>query len=279
MSYSIAIRDNFKIYMNRVQQHPVLTSEEELYYAKRWYEEHDLDAAEQLVVANLRFVVKIAYTFKHYRLKFEDLVQEGNLGLMEAVKRFNPFKQVRLVHYAAWWIKSKIQSYVLKMWRLVKIGTTQGQRKLFFKLRQTQQKILKQHIDHEDQVAIIAKSLQVSPREVSEMMSRMDHREYSIDRPITGSETTYDQLLPTSTNIEQEYIERENDQEGYNQIQIGLNTLNPREREIIHNRYYQDQAETYVELGKRLGISKQRVRQLEQGALKKMKKRLIYSEK
>ncbi|MBN2693099.1 RNA polymerase factor sigma-32 [bacterium] len=272
MIQALTLRDNFSLYLEEISRYPLLSESEERELALSWYQFKNLEAAQKLVMSNLRFVVKIAYQFKNYKIKLEDLVQEGNLGLMEAVKRFDPNQNVRLVNYASWWIKSRIQAYILKMWNMVKIGTTQAQRKLFFKLRQTQERILLQHSNHVDIIREVAKELKVKEDEVETMMIRLQKREYSLDRSVSDeNSTTFEDIIPISKNVEDEFIERESESRQQEILSASMDVLNDRERDIISQRFSSTPL-TYQEIGDIYGISKQRVQQIEQNAISKMRK-------
>ncbi len=273
MLNSLAVYDNISIYIKQISNYDLLTEEEEKSLAKKWFYEKDLTAAQKLIVANLRFVVKIAYQYKNYKMKMEDLIQEGNIGLMEAVKKFDPNQGVRLIHYASWWIKSKIQSYILKMWRLVKIGTTQAQRKLFFKLNQTYEKIMQQHIGNSEAVVEVAKELKLKDSQVSEMMIRMNNKEYSLNNSVNDdSSATFEDIIPVNKNVEEDFIEKESLKLNKKILKEGFNLLNDREKDIIKIRFFsKNKSLTYQEIGDKYGISKQRVQQIEKSALNKIK--------
>jgi RNA polymerase sigma-32 factor len=169
--------------MARVNSLPVLTAEEEFDLAVHFQKEHDLNAAEKMVTSNLRFVVKIAHEYRNYGAKLIDLIQEGNIGLMHAVKKFNPYRGYRLISYAVWWIRAYMQNYIIKSWSLVKIGTTQAQRKLFFKLNQAKKKL--QNLSSKNpEFGEIAESLNVKESEIEEMDIRMNARDLSLDANI-----------------------------------------------------------------------------------------------
>lgn len=273
MLNSLAVYDNISIYIKQISSYDLLTEEEEKSLAKKWFYEKDLTAAQKLIVANLRFVVKIAYQYKNYKMKMEDLIQEGNIGLMEAVKRFDPNQGVRLINYASWWIKSKIQSYILKMWRLVKIGTTQAQRKLFFKLNQTYEKIMQQHIGNFEAVVEVAKELKLKDSQVNEMMIRMNNKEYSLNNSVNDdSSATFEDIIPVNKNVEEDFIEKESLRLNKKILKEGFNLLNDREKDIIKIRFFsKNKSLTYQEIGDKYGISKQRVQQIEKSALNKIK--------
>ncbi|HEY5522533.1 MAG TPA: sigma-70 family RNA polymerase sigma factor, partial [Desulfuromonadaceae bacterium] len=189
--------------MNEIRKFPLLSEEEEHRYAVSFFEEKHLTAAHSLITSNLRFVVKVAYEFRHYGLKMLDLIQEGNIGLMMAVRKFNPYKGVRLISYAVWWIKAYIQNHIISSWSLLKIGTTQAQRKLFFKLRQAKSALVGMNDDGEN-VMSAAQSLHVSEQEFSEMEQRMQG-DCSLNAEIPGSDgaTALESLADDRLNQEE----------------------------------------------------------------------------
>src|SRR5512132_320219 len=177
------------MYLAEINKYPLLTVDEEQRRARLYAKSGDLDAAHKLVTSNLRFVVKVAYEYRSYGIKMADLIQEGNIGLMKAVQKFDPDKGIRLISYAVWWIRAYIQNYILKSWSLVKLGTTQAQRKLFFSLARTKRELDKMSAEHGfdsdgEDAAKIAKKLKVKPGEVEEMTQRMEGRDLSLDAPM-----------------------------------------------------------------------------------------------
>jgi RNA polymerase sigma-32 factor len=237
-----------------------LTQEEELDLAKRLREEGDREAAEKLITSNLRFVVKVANEYRSYGLRLMDLIQEGNIGLMLAVKKFDPDKGFRLITYAVWWIKARIQEFVIKNWSIVKIGTTQAQKKLFYKLKQTKAK-LGELADYRT----IAKSLDVKESEVEEMDLRMGARDFSLDATVSeDSNTTHVDLLP-GKDMNQEDIVAEAQERAIvkKDIEDALSSLEERDRFIVEKRLMTDEPMTLREIGAHLGVSRERARQLE----------------
>src|SRR5512132_263455 len=177
------------MYLAEINKYPLLTVDEEQRRARLYAKSGDLDAAHKLVTSNLRFVVKVAYEYRSYGIKMADLIQEGNIGLMKAVQKFDPDKGIRLISYAVWWIRAYIQNYILKSWSLVKLGTTQAQRKLFFSLARTKRELDKMSAEHGfdsdgEDASKIAKKLKVKPGEVEEMTQRMEGRDLSLDAPM-----------------------------------------------------------------------------------------------
>ncbi len=261
-------------YIGAVHQIPVLTSEEERALAVRYRDQEDLDAARELVHSHLRFVVHVARGYNGYGLPLGDLIQEGNIGLMKAVKRFDPEMGVRLVSFAVHWIRAEMHEYILKNWRIVKVATTKAQRKLFFNLRKSKTRLGWMNAA---EVTAVAKDLNVSEREVLEMESRLSGRDIGFDAPSDDdddhappSPAAY--LMAAEEDPSQAY-ERA-DSEG-NQLQLlreGLAELDARSRDIIKRRWLDaDSKITLQELADEYGVSAERIRQIEANALKKMK--------
>lgn len=259
-------------YMRKINASPLLSQEEEYALAVRFYEEQDIDAAHLLVSSYLRYVVKIAKEYNNYGMRMMDLIQEGSIGLMQAVKKFNPYKGFRLSTYAIWWIRSAIQEFILRSWSLVKIGTTTAQRKLFFKLRQS-----KEHIEFldEQEAEKIGATLGVTTREVLEMDGRMSGRDDSLNRPaIEDGDEIQDMLPDQRANQEVLLLASEQDRLEQEGLAKALAGLNEREKSIVTRRLLTDSPMTLEAIGEQLGISRERVRQLEKKALEKMRKSL-----
>jgi len=271
---ALVLRDSISLYMKEVQKHKILSQKEEMILAENWFYKKDKTAAEKLVLSNLRFVVKLAYKFKNYKIKLEDLIQEGNIGLLRAVQTYDPNQNVRLINYASWWIKSKMQAYILKMWNIVKIGTTQAQRKLFFKLKQTKSKILLEHKDTNDLSEKIAKELNLKVKDVEEMQIRISGSEKSIDKPITNNKNSslVSDYLPAKINLEESFINKKLLEENKIKLKKALKLLNEREADILNRRFFNSKKESYQEIGDLYSISKQRVKQIEKSAIEKMRK-------
>jgi len=273
MLANLNVKNSLELYIKEISKYPVLSAKEERELAEKWFYEKDRSAAEKLVLSNLRFVVKLAHKFKSYKIKIEDLIQEGNIGLMRGVQTYDPNQNIRLIHYASWWIKSRMQAYILKMWNIVKIGTTQAQRKLFFKLKQTENKILMEHNNNADLSKKIAKELNLKVKDVEEMQIRLKASEKSIDAPLLeDSNSTYSDYLPAKFNLEEEFIQRKILEENKAKLKKALKTLNDRERDILNKRYFDENKLGYQEIGNIYNISKQRVAQIEKAALKKLRK-------
>ena len=276
-----AITTSLERYLAEISNNPVLSREEEYELAMKYKNDGDLEAAKQLVTSNLKFVVKVANEYKNYGVNMMDIIQEGNVGLMHAVKGFDPTKGYRLISYAVWWIRAYIQNHLIKTWSLVKVGTSQAQRKLFYKLRSTKNMLEKAEgtISQED-YAEIADKLGVTEKDVIEMNQRMTKKDFSLDTEIANeSESTYLDFLSTDENSNQEKIVEKNQIESSikKNIKPALEELKSRERFIIENRVLTDSPMTLEEIGKKYNISRERVRQIESAALNKIKK--IFKEK
>jgi len=265
------VSDSMNLYLAEIKRFPLLSPEEEYRYAIKFYEEKDLESAHTLITANLRFVVKIAGEYRDYGLKMLDLIQEGNVGLMMAVKKFNPHKGFRLISYAVWWIRAYIQNYILSAWSLLKIGTTQAQRKLFFKMNQAKKAIANMNGGEEDLHAT-ALSLDVKESELSEMSQRM-LGEYSLDADSGDGEghTMLESLADDRRNQEELLAEIQDSEQLQEEIATALTSLNEKERYVIEQRVAADTPLTLQEIADHFRISRERVRQIEEGALRKMK--------
>jgi RNA polymerase sigma-32 factor len=263
--------DTLEFYMAQVKQFKLLSREEEYELAMRYHRHGDLDAAQRLICANLRFVVKIAHEYRRYGLKLLDLIQEGNIGLMMAVKKFQPERGLRLISYAVWWIKAYIHNFIIRSWSMVKIGTTQAQKKLFFKLNQARKALAQ--MGEESQPGELADELDVKEEELLEMQQRLNARDASIDIPLTeGSDYTLLNTLPdTRENQEDHYIKNEREENLSAEIQSALSILNERERNIVESRILTEKPLTLQDLADKYQVSRERIRQLEKNALGKLK--------
>jgi RNA polymerase sigma-32 factor len=273
--------DTLDRYVSEINRYKLLSREDEHSLALRFAKEQDLDAAHELVTANLRFVVKVAHEYKGYGLRLLDLIQEGNIGLMMAVKKFEPKRVFRLISYAVWWIRAYMQNFVLKSWSLVKIGTTQAQRKLFYKLRSTQAQIAKldgrqfEDAPHADPAAV-AKALNVDVSEVIEMDQRLSARDFSLDQEIgDDSKLSFVDRLTDDGQLQDETAARnQSDYRLKERVATALKTLNEKERYIVEKRLMADEPLTLREIGERFRISRERARQIEANVIKKVKKLL-----
>jgi RNA polymerase sigma-32 factor len=264
------VTDNMTLYFAEIKKFPILSPEEEYRYATKFYVEKDLDSAHTLITANLRFVVKIATEYRDYGIRMLDLIQEGNVGLMMAVKKFNPHKGFRLISYAVWWIRAYIQNYILSAWSLLKIGTTQAQRKLFFKLNQARKAIT--NMTGEEDLHATALSLDVKESEVNEMSQRM-LGEYSLDAESSNGDghTMLESLVDDRQNQEELLADIQESGQLQQEIATALTNLNEKERYVIEQRVAADTPLTLQEIADHFRISRERVRQIEEGALRKMK--------
>lgn len=265
------VADSLTLYLSEIRKFPLLSEEEEHRFAVKFFEEKDLEAAHSLITANLRFVVKVASEYRHYGMKMLDLIQEGNIGLMVAVRKYNPYKGIRLISYAVWWIRAYIQNHIVSAWSLLKIGTTQAQRKLFFKLREAKDAIRRLG-NGEDDLHATALSLNVSDREVAEMEQRL-HGEASLDAEIPGGDgfTLLENLADDRQNQEEALSEFQESQQLHQQVARVVAGLNEKERFIVEKRISADEPLTLQEIATHFSISRERVRQIEEAALKKMK--------
>ncbi len=265
------------LYIAEINRFPLLTPEEEFALAMRLKKDNDLDAAEKLIVSNLRFVVKIAHEYRSYGLKLTDLIQEGNIGLIHAVKKFDPEKGYRLISYAVWWIRAYIQNYLIKSWSIVKIGTTQAQRKLFFKLGQAK-KQLETISKRNPEFAEIAESLGVKDTEVAEMDLRMGARDLALNELVSedGDTSHMDFLTYEGDDQETALIKHEERSLVKRDIAGALAKLTERESFIIRHRVMADDPLTLQEIGDRYNITRERARQIEKQALKKVQLALPY---
>ena len=264
------VTDSLNLYLAEIKRFPLLSPEEEQRLAIKFYEEKDLEAAHRLITANLRFVVKIAAEYRDYGMKMLDLIQEGNVGLMMAVRKFDPYKGFRLISYAVWWIRAYIQNYIISAWSLLKIGTTQAQKKLFFKLSQAKNAIRRMTgLDDNEATAL---SLDVRESEVAEMEQRM-RGEHSLDAEIVDGDglTLLDSLADERQNQEEQLSELQENTLLQQEIATALSSLNEKERYIIEQRITADTPLTLQEIADHFSISRERVRQIEEGALRKMK--------
>jgi RNA polymerase sigma-32 factor len=265
-------------YLSELQKYPLLTVAEEQKLGRR-YRKGDMAAGHRLVTANLRFVVKVAYEYRSYGLRIPDLIQEGNIGLVKAVQKFDPGKKIRLISYAVWWIRAYIQSYILKSWSLVKLGTTQAQRRLFFSLARARREIEKSSKgdpDHLASVEELAERLRVKPEEVQEMVQRMGGRDLSLDAPTDEDSGSchLDHLASAAVGQDETYERTEESGFIRSHVQEALLTLDPRERFIIERRILGDTKVTLKSLGAHFGFSRERARQLEIRARQKLKSAL-----
>ena len=268
--------DNLSKYLARIRSFPILEKDEEYMLAKAWSEREDVEAAHQLVTSHLRLVAKIAMGYRGYGLPLSDLISEGNIGMMHAVKKFDPERGFRLATYAMWWIKASIQEYILRSWSLVKIGTTAAQKKLFFNLRRLKGKI--NAIDggdlRPDQVTHIAETLDVDESEVISMNQRMSGGDKSLNTPMasdidSGGEWQ-DWIEDNRENQEVAFAEREEFEAQYSVMKDAIESLNPREQRIIQARRLTEPPLTLEDLSEEFEVSRERIRQIEVRAFEKL---------
>ncbi|MGO8711092.1 MAG: RNA polymerase sigma factor RpoH [Rhizomicrobium sp.] len=270
----IAGESGLSRYLSEIKRFPMLEPQEEYMLAKRWREHGDREAAHKLVTSHLRLVAKIAMGYRGYGLPISEVISEGNVGLMQAVKRFEPERGFRLATYAMWWIRAAIQEYILRSWSLVKMGTTAAQKKLFFNLRKVKGKInaLEEGDLHPDQVADIAKKLAVSEEEVVNMNRRLSAPDSSLNAPLrSDSESEWQDWLADDT-IDQEtrLANSEEMDERHDLLTDALGELSERERDIIQARRLREEPATLEELSQKYGVSRERVRQIEVRAFEKL---------
>ncbi len=275
MKHLPVVRNSLESYIMQINKLPLLTQEEEFELAVRYRKYDDLDAVQKLITSNLRFVVKVAFEYKSYGIKILDLIQEGNIGLMMAIKKFDPYKGYRFISYAIWWIRAYIQNFIIKNWSLVKIGTTQAQKKLFYKIGKVR-KALESNRENEKKYEVLAKDLDVAKEDIIEMEQRMSSRDLSLDAPFDDSQelTHFDLLKETSPNQEEVLGEEEEKKILQNNVQSAMKHLNDKEEYVIKNRIMADSPLTLQEIGNHLKLSRERVRQIEIEALKKLKKEM-----
>ncbi|MDC0394510.1 RNA polymerase sigma factor RpoH [Alphaproteobacteria bacterium] len=267
---------NLSKYLARIRSFPMLGQDEEYMLAKAWSDRDDVEAAHKLVTSHLRLVAKIAMGYRGYGLPLSDLISEGNIGMMHAVKKFDPERGFRLATYAMWWIKASIQEYILRSWSLVKIGTTAAQKKLFFNLRRLKGKI--DAIDggdlKPDQVTYIADTLEVSESDVVSMNQRMSGGDKSLNSPMAsdldGGGEWQDWIEDERENQEVEFAEKEELEAQYSVVKEALKSLNNREQRIIHARRLTEPALTLEELSEEFSVSRERIRQIEVRAFEKL---------
>jgi RNA polymerase sigma-32 factor len=272
-STSIARQSPLQLYLREIAKYPLLTPEEEYEAAVKHYEDDDVTQAHRLVTANLRLVVKIANEFNQAQANLLDLIQEGNHGLMKAVKKFNPYKGVRLSSYASWWIKAYILKFIMENKSHVKIGTTQAQRKLFYNLKKETEKLIQQY-DHAD-VKLLASNLNVRESDVIEMQQRLSAPDHFLDAPISDGEGASDKysdiLIVDQEPVDEQIADRELTNILKEDIADFKKTLEQRDLELFESRIYSENPETLKAFGDRHGISRERARQIEARIIKKLK--------
>ena len=271
---SLARYDPLQHYMAEIRRYRYLTKEEEMRLAIKYKEEGDLDAISKLIMANLKLVIIIAMEYKRIGINMMDLIQEGNLGLMQAVKKFDPYRNLRLVTYATWWVKAYMLRYIMNNWRLVKIGTTQAQRKLFFNLMKEKARL--EALGYEAGPKLLASELGVKEKEVIEMDQRLGSQDMSLDEPL--SEDSESTLLNVLSSGETAVVDRLADDQVSSifkeKVAEFSEGLNDRDLDILQNRILSEEPKSLSEIGRKYDISKERVRQLEGNIIKRLKEYL-----
>lgn len=272
---TVAVESGLTAYMREIAKFPVLTIKEEVELAGRWREQGDAEAAHRMVTSHLRLVAKIAMGYRHYGLAVADLISEGNIGLMRAVRKFEPERGVRLATYAMWWIKAAITEYILASWSLVRTGSAMAQKKLFFKLRRIKAQMGfygEGDLDSDD-ARRIASALKVSASDVVDMNRRLAAPDASLNTPLSEDSTLerQDLLVDEAPNQETVYGDQEDAALRHRLLDQAMETLSPRERQIIKARQLATSPVTLDDLGRDLGVSRERVRQIEAAAMTKLK--------
>ena len=284
-NYNLPVLSNeggLSAYLAQIKKFPMLAAEEEYMLAKNWRTTGNIKSAEKLVTSHLRLVAKIAMGYRGYGLPVNEMISEGNVGLMQAVKKFKPEKGFRLATYAMWWIKAAIQEYIMRSWSLVKIGTTTAQKKLFFNLKKIKNKIApKSEGDLKDEhVTEIANKLTVSKDEVVSMNRRLSGKEFSLNSPIgEGGDEWQDWIEDKESDHELKFAQREEMKQRKNLLTDSIKILNDREKEIIYARRLNEEPTTLENLSKKYKISRERVRQIENKAFEKLQKHMLNSAK
>ena len=267
-------------YLAQIKKFPMLAAEEEYMLAKNWRNTGNIKSAEKLVTSHLRLVAKIAMGYKGYGLPVSEMISEGNVGLMQAVKKFKPEKGFRLATYAMWWIKASIQEYILRSWSLVKIGTTTAQKKLFFNLKKVKNQIApKSEGDLKDEhVTEIADKLSVSKDEVVSMNRRLSGKEFSLNAPIgEDGDEWQDWLVDKELDHDLKFAQKEEMKQRKDLLSDSIKILNDREKEILYARRLNDEPTTLEDLSKKYKISRERIRQIENKAFEKLQKHMLNS--
>ena len=269
-------------YLAQIKKFPMLDAEEEYMLAKNWKATGNVKSAEKLVTSHLRLVAKIAMGYKGYGLPLNEMISEGNVGLMQAVKKFEPEKGFRLATYAMWWIKASIQEYILRSWSLVKIGTTTAQKKLFFNLKKIKNQIAPNTEGdlRDEQANEIAQKLSVSKDEVVSMNRRLAGKEHSLNAPIgEDGDQWQDWIVDKEMDQELKFAQKEEMDQRKDLLQDSIKVLNDREREILYARRLADETITLEDLSKKYKISRERIRQIENKAFEKLQKHMLNSTK
>jgi len=284
-SYNLPTLSNeggLSAYLAQIKKFPMLDAEEEYMLAKNWKQTGNLKSAEKLVTSHLRLVAKIAMGYKGYGLPVNEMISEGNVGLMQAVKKFEPEKGFRLATYAMWWIKASIQEYILRSWSLVKIGTTTAQKKLFFNLKKLKNQIApKSEGDLKNEhVTEIANKLNVKEDEVISMNRRLAGKEHSLNAPVgEDGDQWQDWVVDKEMDQELKFAQKEEMDQRKDLLKDSIKILNDREKEILYSRRLTDEPSTLEDLSKKFKISRERIRQIENKAFEKLQKHMLNSAK
>ena len=284
-NYNLPILSNeggLSAYLAQIRKFPMLDAEEEYMLAKNWKQTGNLKSAEKLVTSHLRLVAKIAMGYKGYGLPVNEMISEGNVGLMQAVKKFEPEKGFRLATYAMWWIKASIQEYILRSWSLVKMGTTTAQKKLFFNLKKLKNQIAPRAEGdlRNEHVAEIADKLDVSKEEVVSMNRRLSGKEHSLNAPVgEDGDQWQDWIVDKEMDQELKFAQKEEMDHRKDLLKDSIKILNDREKQILYSRRLTDEPSTLEDLSKKFKISRERIRQIENKAFEKLQKHMLNSAK
>jgi len=280
---SVAVDGGLSNYLTEIKKFPLLNPEEEYMLAKRWKKRGDLKSAQKLITSHLRLVAKIAMRYRGYGLPVNEMISEGNIGLMQAVKKFEPEKGFKLATYAMWWIKASIQEYILRSWSLVKMGTTSAQKKLFFNLKKIKNQLAANNTNDlkKEHVEEISKILNVKKEEVVSMNRRLLAKEKSLNDPVRDEDGTQwqDWLVDSKTDQEIVLSEKQELSERKNLMSDAMKFLNQREKEILTSRRLSDEATTLESLSKKYKISRERIRQIENKAFEKLQRAILNAAK
>jgi RNA polymerase sigma-32 factor len=272
----ITARDPLSIYLNEVRRYPVLSREDELKLAQKFYETKDPEAAQMLVKSNLRFVIKIAAEYSKFGAKMIDLIQEGNVGLMHAVREFNPYKGTRLITYAVWWIRGYIQEYLMRQYSLVRIGTTQNQRKLFYQLQKEKEAL--DALGKNPDLHLLSERLGIPEDEITDMAQRLSGRDVSLDRPVDEDSPTSLKDLQKDNSADESLDDKLAREEQLSILKEKIEEIRPelsdREKIILDERILNDEPLTLQEIGEKYGITREAVRQMEARLMKKIKTKM-----
>ena len=275
MQTAVATCDSLSVFMREMEKYPLLSKQEEHALAVKYYENEDLETANKLVVSNLRFVVRIASEYRSYGFPMMDLVQEGSIGLMRAVKKFDPYKGYRLISYAVWWIRVRIQNHIMKFWSNVKIGTTQSQRKLFQRIEGAKRRLgITAARMEDDDISRLADHFGVNEEEISRMQTRVSKRDLSLSERPAGddSSATYGEMLPDpSDNQEQVLSEFGFHNLARENLREALGTLSARQVKVINERFFREPPRKLHEIAEDLGVSQERVRQIQVESIGKLR--------